>query len=199
MNALIYDENNNLIRNHFSLKPTRYQNFENAFFDLRNKSSFGAVLINKSLINDLYFQLLYGTSHAYCSFWLFMLNNPRNYHISIPNFEFSGMKIVSKNYDVADIFLKDMLLDLNLYDALITTKDGCIINQKHRDICYKMVFNIKFLCYLLSSSKKAEKLLNLKDEPFCNYKIKILFSKIIVYFGIYRILKNTFRLIKIVR
>ena len=69
-NSYVIDEKSNII-GQFPVSPGRYNSVSESFIALRDKCTFGAVIVKKELYDDSRFELLYGSSHAYGSFWFF--------------------------------------------------------------------------------------------------------------------------------
>lgn len=108
-NGFIVDVNNNFLRMHCNLPPKEYNSLNEAFVDLRDKGSFGAVLSRKDLLQDDDFRQLYETAHAYGCFWLSIFrkfDRSESVKIFIPDFPCVALRSAQKNYNTVDVYYK---------------------------------------------------------------------------------------------
>lgn len=158
-NGTLVDCDGAIIGNHFNLPPRKYSQFSEAFMDLRDKGMFGAVLVKKELIRDDLFSTLYGSSHAYGCFWLFMLNNlDRQYDIVIPDFPCVFLRVAKKNYNIASVYYKDIPLEFELYRQHITSNEGRYLNEQVWIQYQKKVFSFRFMIVIFSQGVKYKDL-----------------------------------------
>jgi len=100
-NGIAVDANNITLGTHFTLSPKNYASLEEAFVDLRDKGSFGAILVKRELLKETDFRALFGTSHAYGCYWIPILNNPENLRrIIVPDFPLVALRTGKKHITI---------------------------------------------------------------------------------------------------
>lgn len=165
-NGFIVDASNTFIGMHFNLPSKEYKLLNEAYVDLRDKGSFGAVLVHKNLLQDNDFHQLRDTAHSYGCFWLSIFRKyDRNETIKIfiPAFPCVALRSAQKNYNFTDIFYKKIPYWIDtlkrLSPAGLPTK--LIIN--HERLHHKKISSIIFLLNIFSLG--SDPMLIEKENP----------------------------------
>jgi abequosyltransferase len=117
-NGLKVDGKGNYFGTHFDLPHRRFSNIEDAFFQLRDKGSFGAVLTMKKYFNNKIFERFYGTQHGYGIFWIGLFEKDHEnipLKISIPDFQCVGLRYAEKTYNKIEITYNDIPMWFNIF------------------------------------------------------------------------------------
>lgn len=191
------DSAGNYIGKHFNLQAGHYHCFEDAFSNLRDKGSFGAILVKRALLEDFYFSSLYGSSHAYGCYWLYMLNNPNeNYQIVIPSTTCVNLRMAEKNYNVSKVYYSDIIKEFSLYDKLINNETGRGLNQKFFELYKKRIFSIKWMSAMFSKGANFSEVYKSDKKVDLFFLIKKIISFVIVKSSIYSALRSMYQVIK---
>lgn len=194
-NGDFVDKNGDFIDKHFDLPSGRFDSLESAFFNLRDKGAFGAILVKKSLLDDYSFQVLYGSSHAYGCFWLQMLNNPdRNYEIIIPKQPCVNLRVAEKSYNEAIVYYRDIVREFCIYDQEINNDKGREMNSVFFDIYKNRIFSIKWMSSIFSRGANFSDVVAEKNSAMfiCKKVISFCIGKTLIY----PFLRFFYRLIK---
>ncbi|MDN0087959.1 glycosyltransferase, partial [Yersinia nurmii] len=148
-NGVKIDKIGNYVGKHFSLKPKVYEDFAHAFLELKDKSSFGAILVKKKYLSDENFKLLYGSSHAFCCFWLSLMNyNKWDFNIVIPSFDCIKLRRIEKNYSRSSVFYEDVIFYINtLYNNVLSDEGRNLIEIFKREH-HETIYSIPFMSYV---------------------------------------------------
>ncbi|MFQ1966699.1 glycosyltransferase family 2 protein [Aeromonas veronii] len=150
-NGDFVDKEGKFIGKHFSLPSQWFDNIEYAFVNLRDKGHFGAVLVKKKYLDDAYFTILYGSSHAYGCFWLHMLNNiNEDYRIVIPSKACVNLRAAAKNYNESKVYYTDIIDEFLIYSENINNDKGRALNSAFFEAYKKRVFSIKWMAAMFS-------------------------------------------------
>ncbi|CNK27563.1 glycosyl transferase family protein [Yersinia mollaretii] len=176
-NGSLIDANDNIIGKSYNM-PARYINsLDKAFMALRFKSTFGAILVRRTLISDYYYKLLYGSSHAYCCFWLTMLNNKNwNYTIIVPDFNCVYLRMAEKNYNKIDVYYKDIFYFINVFSSNVQSEKAAKLISSFRHDYVKSIYSISIMSNMFRNGAKY------KDIKICsssNAKILIVIRKVL--------------------
>ncbi|QVK23675.1 glycosyltransferase [Shewanella dokdonensis] len=128
----------------------RFTDIDNAFLNLKGKSTFGAVLFKRDYLNDEYFSSLYGGCHAYTSFWLPLLNRDnRHVLIVMPKDPVVYLRMAVKNYKVAAVYYHSIPYHLQSFRHLVVNKDSLVLVNKIIKQVETRNGSIKFMCSLM--------------------------------------------------
>lgn len=154
-NATIIDAHDNIIGSHFNLSAKKYNCFNDAFLELCDKTYFGAVLVKKKYLSDNYFNLLTGSSHAYCCFWLNMLNNENwDFTIIIPDFPCVYMRRAEKFYNLASVHYNDIFIFFKVFHNSLKTQKARELNEIYLASYIKKTYSIRFMALVFRNSAK---------------------------------------------
>jgi len=134
--------------------PARsYSRINEAFLDLKGKSTFGAVLVKRKYIKDIYFEGLYGGSHAYTCFWVDMLNNIESkYKVVVPKHAVVILRKAEKNYNSVNVYYTDIPNHHKKFKELVNTEAGKKLIDERSRIVLKETRTIRFKVALLRNS-----------------------------------------------
>jgi len=156
-----------------SFKETKrvYNKVIEAFLDLKGKSTFGAVLVKRKYITDVYFEGLYDGCHAYTCFWVTMLNQmDTKYNITVPEHPVVFLRRAEKYYNLVHVYYESIPIHICKFKALIETDTFLPIIEsyyktvikKNNSITFKSSIYRKGIKYSeLPSNSIKEKLKNL--------------------------------------
>ncbi|CQJ56801.1 TPA: glycosyltransferase family 2 protein [Yersinia enterocolitica] len=154
-NATIIDASDNIVGSHFNIAPDKYDCFDDAFLDLCDKTYFGAVLVKRKYLSDNYFNLLAGSSHAYCCFWLNMLNREYwNFNIIIPDFPCVYMRRAEKFYNLASVHYNDIFIYFKVFHNSLKIPKARKLNEIYLASYIKKTYSIRFMVLVFRRSAK---------------------------------------------
>lgn len=197
-NGHMVDETGSRVGNHFALPSRRYDSLKEAFFDLRDKGMFGAVLVNKEHLSEKYFLKLFGTAHAYGCFWLSLLNCEDNKKIKIliPDFPLVALRMAKKNYNHLEVYFRDILFEIAVYDRFCKTQSGIQLNLKFKKSYLRKISSVKFLTQIAASGIKLEKIKWINPEFYSEYYFRIRSAQAIADSGLYSAVRHLVRKIR---
>lgn len=201
-NATIIDADDNVIDSHFSLLSQKYDFFERAFLELCDKTYFGAVLIKRKYLTDDYFNLLTGSSHAYCCFWLNMLNNESwKFNIFIPNFSCVYMRRAEKFYNLSTVHYNDIFIYFKVFHNSLKTSKARKLNEIYLVSYIKKTYSIRFMTLVFRSGASFNDIFisEYNQLIYVNpvmFFIKKIISRVLSVDAIYKISKYIYKEIK---
>jgi glycosyltransferase involved in cell wall biosynthesis len=161
------------------LKTTKeYYSVELAFLFLRKKCTFGAVLVKKKYLIKKYFVHLYGSSHAYSSFWIPLFwRKDRGKSVKIIYLEGSLIKLGEsvKNYNPYLVMYRDAIYGFKMRRELLPKWAWDGVMQIHINDHYKRILSIKSLVKVFFNNSLYEFKIQTPDI-WRKHKIKVLFS-----------------------
>lgn len=105
-----------------SLAPCEYESIEAAFKDLKDKGSYGAVLVHREMLQDADFERLYQTSHAYGCYWLSLFRKHERgetLKIIVPDFPCVALRAGRKSYSSIDVYYKKIPHWMEVHQELL--------------------------------------------------------------------------------
>jgi glycosyltransferase involved in cell wall biosynthesis len=190
-NGRLIDEAGEVIGSHFYLPEKIYTCVNEAFLDLRDKGTFGAVLVRRDYLDDVSFRALIGTSHAYGCFWLSLLkvyNSLGSCCIIIPGFELVALRMAEKSYSKLIVYFRDIPYELAVYQRHLPPGSPQKLNYTFARRYYRKVTSIIFLAGLQASGSPLYELANINPSVHKKTRVKILISKVLVLTGLYNML-----------
>lgn len=195
-NGIAVDSSNNALGSHFQLPAKVYTNINQAFEDLRDKGSYGAVLVKKALLNTSHFRALFGTSHAYGCYWISILNNldhPKT--IMIPDFPLVALRTGKKSYNHIKVYFSDIPHEIDVYKKLLNPGLPQELNNGFEKRYYSKTESLRFLIYLLDIGMKLEFIESINATIFKRIKLKIVIAKLLFYSRTYEAMRVAKRLL----
>lgn len=189
-NGITVDANNNPLGAHFNLTTKVYKNIKQAFEELRDKGSYGAVLVKKALLNESHFRALFGTSHGYGCYWISILNDldkPRK--IMIPDFPLVALRTGKKSYNHIKVYFSDIPYEINVYKKLLNPGLPQELNNGFEKRYYSKTKSIRFLIYLLDIGMDLDFIESINPTIFKRIKLKIKIAKLLFYSGAYEAMR----------
>lgn len=178
-NGIKVDSNGRSFGKHFDLPHQVFNSIEDAFNNLRDKCSFGAVLTRKSYFDDKLFEKFYGTQHGYGIFWISLFEedyNNTNLKILIPEFDCVALRFAQKSYSKIEIFYIDIPMWFNVfYFNSKYPKYKQLVLDYHR-FYYNNVTSLYFLQNLFSTGNDISLISNYIsfDTLFVKFKLRII-------------------------
>lgn len=170
-----------------------YDRINEAFLDLKGKSTFGAVLVKRKYIKDTYFESLYGGSHAYTCFWVDMLNNIESkFKIVVPEQAVVFLRKAEKNYNFVNVYFADIPTHHRKFRQLVNTDEGKLLIDERSRIILNETKTIRFKVALLRNSSTYSEL---PSHSFGDKLINML-SYIISIDYVYDPLKYVIKLVR---
>ena len=201
-NGLLIDKFDHIIGNHFKIKPQIYNDIDTAFYNLRDKGTFGSVLVKKKYINNKNFNLLMGTSHAYGCYWfsfLSKLSYKQNFKIVVPDFPLVALRMAEKNYNYLEVYYRDIPYEIEIYKRYLEPGLPQKLNEKFRLNYYRNVSSFRFFCQLAEAGVQINNILDINPYFYSTNKIKIKISLFIVKTNIYYLFRYYYRAISQLR
>lgn len=124
-----------VIGQHFFLNSKEYLDAKDAFNDLRDKCTFGAVLTRKVFFNDNLFHAFYGTKHAYGIFWLSIFEKEVLFDcvkVIVPNFKCVSLRFSEKSYNSLEVNYKNIPLWFDLFAKFLPNKSYAAVVSEFR-------------------------------------------------------------------
>lgn len=121
-NGYQVDDANVYLGLHFSLVPREYESIKAAFKDLKDKGSFGSVLVHRDLLQDTDFERLYQSDHAYGCYWLSLFRKHERgeaMKIIIPDFPCVALRSGQKTYNNIDVYFNKIPHWMALHQQLL--------------------------------------------------------------------------------
>lgn len=180
-NGLVIDSKNRILKNHFTLPPRVYPSVETAFLDLRNKGSYGSILVKKQHLNNHYFKLLEGSLHAYGCYWLSILNDYYDSaKIIIPNFHCVYLRAAAKSYNFTEVYYRHIPFEVALYNRWLNPGKALLLHTEYARKIYRHINSVAFLSYLIYKGEKLNKIRLI--NPSIAKKKKFLFNYSLAWF-----------------
>jgi abequosyltransferase len=174
-NSYIIDEQARVI-GELPIKPGRFSSVSAGFIALRDKCNFGAVIVKRDLYDDR-FELLYGSSHAYGSFWFALLDRidePCN--IIVPRERITCIRKAEKNYDYLLVYFRDIPYEYSIYDRWLSNHEGRKLNYAYHQAIFARMKSIRFLCDLISKGYTYAQIVYVRPELKKDYFLALKFS-----------------------
>lgn len=164
-NGYQVDETNVYLGQHFSLVPREYDSIEVAFKDLKDKGSFGSVLVSREMLQDADFERLYQTDHAYGCYWLSLFRKHERgevLKIIVPDFPCVALRAARKTYNHIEVYFNKIPHWMAVHQQLMQTSGLCsLIDENAADTVrfntsLRFLIHLKSMGYDLYSIKKAD-------------------------------------------
>lgn len=195
-NGYSVDADNGYLGRHFNLDSTRYQSLAHAYGELRDKGSFGAILVHRDLLPGEVFRKLYGTDHAYCCYWaaLFRKNERgERLRIFVPDFPCVALRCASKNYNHIDVFYKKIPYWMTVYQELFGSGDARRLIDEHADFVSKMNASPRFLIDLAGLGYDLNRIEASDPLFYRKYRVKIFICRVLSSSRVYKSLRRFYR------
>lgn len=197
-NGALVDGDNNVIGSHFALPAQCYSSVPAAFSDLRDKGTFGAVLVKAKYLEDVYFRYLFGTAHGYGCYWFTLFDSylrQQQTHILIPDFPLVALRMAAKSYNHLEVYYRDIPYEIAVYQRYLPAGIPKILNAQLKSRYIKKISSYRFLINLNNSGVKINHIKDLNPSFYRKNHIKIIMSELLVKSGIYEMLKRFYRLV----
>jgi len=187
-NGKLINQHGKLIGRHFELKPQIFSNIQKAYVSLRDKGSYGSILVKACHLKDFYFKALFGTSHAYGCYWFSILEcglKGNSLKITVPEFPLVVLRVNDKLYKHTEVYYRDIPYEISVYKRYLPQGEA----QKLNDLfCARYIGSITRIRFLLMLAYYGSSLDEIKNINYSLYKkiyIKILLAKILTKLNIY--------------
>ncbi len=161
-----------------------------AFDVLRDKCMFGALLVRRSLLQERHFKLLFGTSHAYCCFWLSLLESPSlasaQVRILIPDFPLVGLRVAEKTYSALDVYYRQIPYEIAVYRRHLMPGPAQHANHRFERRYERMVASMGFLVRMRFAGMPIEELRDLAPQFHERHAWKVRLAEFLVRSGVYQ-------------
>jgi abequosyltransferase len=205
-NGHLVDHLGNIVGNHFQLSACRYTSFKRAFLDLREHGMFGSVLVKRKFLSDKSIKLLYGSSHAYGSFWLELL---REYHynkepsILIPSFPLVALRVARKSYSPLSVYFRDIPYEIATYNRYLPPGRATSLNYMFYKRYISRITSVGFLAGLVLSGNSLDDIQIINPQVYHMSKYSIWSVRVLDRLGafnsqkpMYKLLRFLYRIIK---
>jgi len=203
LNGNKINKDSKVIGQHFFLDSKEYRDAKDAFNDLRDKCTFGAVLTRKVFFKDDLFRAFYGTKHAYGIFWLSLFEKEVLFDcvkVIVPDFKCVSLRFAEKSYNSLEVNYKNIPLWFDLFAKFLPNNSYAPVVTEYR------IFNMNLtssIFYLENELKKGSDLKIIKaiNEPLY-YKLRYRIVMAYVLNGLrasflYPIFRSMIQIIKI--
>jgi abequosyltransferase len=164
-NGYQVDDANVYLGPHFSLAPREYDSIEAAFKDLKDKGSFGAVLVHRDMLQDADFERLYQTDHAYGCYWLSLFrkhDRGEGLKIIVPDFPCVALRAARKTYNHIDVYFNKIPHWMAVHQQLLQTSglrrliDENVSETARFNTSLRFLIHLRGTGYDLHSIQKAD-------------------------------------------
>ena len=164
-NGYQVDINNEYLGQHFSLIPCEYSSIEVAFRALKDKGSFGSVLVRRDMLQDEDFAQLYGTDHAYGCYWLSIF---RKYQVGeklkiiVADFPCVALRAARKTYNHIDVYFNKIPLWMARHHRILQKNEmlylinESVVETAEFNTSLRFLMHLRGAGYDLRSIKKAD-------------------------------------------
>ena len=161
---------------------------------MRDKGTFGSILVKKVHLNNSYFISLYGSSHAYGCYWLSILNDYfDNSKIIIPDFECVYLRAAEKNYVPIVVYYRDIPFEMALYSRYLNFGRPQMLNSAYSKKIENILTSIRFIAGFVDQGARIHDIQSI--NPIISTKfsfiVKFYLARCIVRSGVYLALKKT--------
>ncbi len=195
-NGFSVDADNRYLGRHFYLESTFYQTIAPAFRQLRDKGSFGAVLVRRDLLLVDTFRKLYGTDHAYCCYWAALFRKHERgerLRVFIPDFPCVALRCASKNYNHIDVYYKKLPYWMTVFRGMLGSGDARQLIDETADLVSKMNSSARFLIDLADLGYDLSRIEGSDPLLFRRYRVKIIVCKYLSSSSVYGLVRRFYR------
>ena len=191
-NGLRVDHLGNSIGQSWELSARSFDCPVDALRALRDKSTFGAILVKSKYIKGHYFRALYGSSHAYTCFWFSIFDAHRDGSsliIEIPAFSLVALRAGQKTYSALDVYFLDVPYEYSVYQRYLPEGPARIVNWSVYLKHINAIRSLRFLSSLKSSGSDLSRLVSINPSLFKGLGFKIWLANLFVDSGAYSFIK----------
>jgi abequosyltransferase len=199
-NGYLVDGANAYLGNHFTLGSREYESLEAAFRDLRDKGSFGAVLVRRDMLRDEDFEHLYRTDHAYGCYWLSLFRKHERGEklaIMIPDFPCVALRCAQKTYNHIDVYFKKIPHEMTLRQQLVPLGPLRHLFDEQAAAFEKFSASLRFLSHLSDTGHDLRAIRTTNPSFYSRYKHRIwlagLFGSSVIYVGLRRLYRKSIK------
>lgn len=191
-NGYLVDADNIYLGMHFALASQNYNYLEAAYRDLRDKGTFGAVLVRREHLEDADFKKLYHTDHAYGCYWLSLFKKHERKEvvkIIIPDFPCVAIRCANKTYNHICVYYKTIPYEMRLRRSLVKQGPLRQLFDEHEVATEKLIASIRFLCRLIEDGHDLGMIRTVNPVFYNRYRLRIWLARQIGNSFIYKILR----------
>lgn len=195
-NGILVNERDQVIGAHFNLPAQRYSSISSAFYDLRDKGMFGAVLVKALYLDDTYFRHLFGTAHGYGCYWfsLFAANlRQQPITVMIPNFPLVSLRMAAKSYNRLEVYFRDIPYEIAVYQRYLPVGLAQQLNEHFKIRYQRKVSSYIFLTQMANLGVEIKKIKNINPGFYRQYRMRIAISEYLARSGIYEFFKHIYK------
>jgi glycosyltransferase involved in cell wall biosynthesis len=197
-NGYLVDEKNTFLGMHFELASFEYKSLEAAFRDLRDKGTFGSVLVRKEHLQDDDFRCFYQTDHAYGCYWLSLFRKNEqceSLNISVPDFPCVAIRCASKTYNHIDVYFRTIPYEMSVRQQMIKTGPMQQLLVEHAVATEKFTASLRFLCYLSEAGHELRTIKVVNPAFYQRYEFRIWIARLLASSIFYKVLRFLFKMI----
>lgn len=194
-NGIMVDSENKTMGNHFKLEPVIFRNVNRAYNQLRDKGTFGSLLVRKSLYTLENFNSLVGTKHAYGCFWITMLNDQKEVFIEVSNFPLVYLRHADKTYNILQVYLQDIIYESYIYQTRLMNPKALSTHFIYHKKILNRIRGVQFISErLLDGSTLSDfRRLSPMISNDLKFKINYVFAFALYVTKIYALAKRIYR------
>jgi abequosyltransferase len=195
-NGYQVDETNVYLGQHFSLVPREYDSIEVAFQDLKDKGSFGSVLVSREMLQDADFERLYQTDHAYGCYWLSLFRKHERgeaMKIIIPDFPCVALRCASKTYNHINVYFRTIPYEMAVRQRLVPSGRLRQLCHEQADAFENFTASLRFLSHLGSSGHDLRKIRTVNPSFYAKYRSRIWLARQLASSAVYKEIRRLYR------
>ncbi|HRH76396.1 MAG TPA: glycosyltransferase [Cellvibrionaceae bacterium] len=195
-NGILVNKDDKVIGSHFKLPPRIYVDISQAFWDLRDKGMFGAVLVKRKHLIDENFKRLFGTAHGYGCYWFSLFSSDSRSNppvILIPEFPLVSLRMAEKNYNLLEVYYRDIPYELAVYQRYLNPGLPQLLNLRFKSKYFDRISSLSFLAHMFALGVNISELEFINPGLYKKNVIKIHVAKVFVLSGAYRLMRRIYK------
>jgi abequosyltransferase len=182
LNGNKINKDSKVIGQHFFLDSKEYLDAKDAFNDLRDKCTFGAVLTRKVFFKDNLFRTFYGTKHAYGIFWLSLFEKEVLFDcvkVIVPNFKCVSLRFAEKSYNSLEVNYKSIPLWFDLFAKFLPNKSYAAVVSEYRSFNMNITASIFFLENELKKGYNLKIIKEINEPLYFKLRYRIMMAYVL--------------------
>jgi len=194
-NGLRVDHFGNILGKNWRLSAHSFESPVDAFLALRDKSTFGAILVKSKYIKAQYLHALCGSSHAYACFWFSIFDAHRDGSsliVEIPDFSLVALRAAQKTYSALEVYFLDIPYEFAVYQRYLPEGMARIINWRAYQQHVNLIRSLRFLVFLKISGADLSRLPSINPCLSSGLRLRILLANLWVDSGALALTKHIY-------
>jgi hypothetical protein len=195
-NGYQVDDANVYLGTHFALAPREYGGLEAAFRDLKDKGSFGSVLVHRDVLQDADFEYLYQTDHAYGCYWLSLFRKHERGEVPkiiVPDFPCVALRAGRKTYNHIDVYFNKIPHWMAVHQHLLKTSMLHHLIDENAAETKRFNTSLRFLIHLSGTGYDLHLIQKADPAFYDRHRLRIWLARHLATSFFYRGLRRLYR------